>query len=217
MSTQREAPGPRPCVLAPHPVSCSQAWSLSPWATAPLSPPLAAAQAALPLLHRCRIPSTHTYTRTSRGLADMVPASVPGLGQRAASSTDKRQSPSRSHQTPQKRGPPPTLLAGAPLTRQAGLEPQQEQRAAPAPLTWSTVLGPRSSRGAPPAAGTERTTAPALTTSIKTQDTVGRPQTARRRPEQRGYAARLDSSGEKYIDFMLSNIIVIHLFSRQSF
>lgn len=168
-------------------------------------------------MHRCRIPSAHTHTHAQAGawptrsqrLSQAWARELPPPPTRGKA----RQGPTR----PPKREAPPTLWAGGPLTRQAGLEPQQEQRAVPAPLTLSTVLGPRSSRVAPPASGTERTTAPALTTSIKTQDTVGRPQTARRRPEQRGYAARLDSSGEKYINFMLSNIIVIHLFSRQSF
>lgn len=50
--------------------------------------------------------------------------------------------------------------------------------------------------------------APALTTSTKTQDTIGRPQTARRGQEQRGRAAPLSPGGEKYIDFMLSESFI---------
>lgn len=153
----------------------------------------------------------HTHTGPTRPPTNAVPGSVPGLASEPPS-TDMKKSLSK-------------VLPDAPKERtfntvgkaQAGLRPEQAQRAAASPThlirrprVWAQASpSPASS----PAAGTVWTMAPALTTSTETQDTIGRPQTANHRQEQRGYAAPLNSSGEKYIDFMLSDRVIYFFFS----
>lgn len=90
-----------------------------------------------------------------------------------------------------------------PGPRQAGLWLEQAHGAAAGPTHLTGRPGVQALARPPPvaspAAGTAWAVAPAPTTSTKTQDTTGRPRTARRGRERRGCAAPVNAGGGKQI------------------
>jgi hypothetical protein len=164
-------------------------------------------------LHRCRTLSTqthmdtHTDTHTYSGARPGPPAcgapeSVPTLGSEPLPSLARRKPTkglTRTHksQAPQYNG------LGFLVTTQVGLRLQKGQRVAISPThlvrrCWATH-SPALYHGSSHSRDIVDYS-PALLTFTKTQNTIGRPQTARRGQEQRGCKAGLNSSGEKYID-----------------
>lgn len=144
---------------------------------------------------------THAHTWEPSGpLTARVPGSDPGLaGKLRPPRTRRRKACRRLPQPPAPKERTLNAVGEAPGPRQAGLRLEQADGAAAGPTHLTGRPGvqalARPSPVAPPAAGTAWTVAPAPTTSTKTQDTTGRPQTARLGRERRGRAAPVNAGG----------------------